>query len=80
MDERIDLLKKIKLKLMGHVYVGEEKKEGWSNSLPLYLFECPKHGIVKDYAKGFHKRIECPKCLEEKLTKHILITDKKNNI
>lgn len=58
-------LDRLKLQLRGYVYIGEEKHEGWSGSLPFYLFKCPKHGLVKSYAKGHKKRLECPECLKE---------------
>ena len=65
MDERIKLLEKLKIQLQGHVYVGEEKREGWKEPASMYIFKCPKHSYVKSNAKGFSKRLECPLCLEE---------------
>jgi predicted transcriptional regulator len=69
MDARIDFLNKLKLKLNGYVYVGDEKKPGWDKPLPFYIFKCPIHGIVKSYAKGYKKRLQCPECIEEQLSK-----------
>ena len=65
MDNRINLLNKLKLRLQGYIYLGVEIKEGWKESLPYYLFECPIHGIVKSYPKGYDQRLECPLCIEE---------------
>ena len=53
MDYRLTLLNKIKLKLRRHLLVGEERKNGWKDSLPVYAFKCPKHGLVKNHVKGF---------------------------
>ena len=39
--------------------------EGWSDSLPMYLFRCPQHGLVKNVARGHAKNVQCPNCLEE---------------
>jgi len=65
MDERIKLLEKLKIQLKGHVYVGEEQREGWKTPASMYMFKCPKHGYVKSNAIGYSKRLECPQCLEE---------------
>ena len=65
MDKRIRLLERLKIQLQGQLYVGEEKKEGWKTSAPVYMFKCPKHGYVKSNVKGYSKRLECPQCLEE---------------
>jgi hypothetical protein len=65
LDERLKLLERLKIQLKGHIYVGHEKREGWKDSVPFYLFKCPKHGYVKNYAKGFEERLECPECIKE---------------
>ena len=65
LDKRIKLLERIRIQLQGHVYIGEEKKEGWKESVPFYMFKCPKHGYVKNYVKGFEERLECPECMKE---------------
>ena len=67
MDNRIKLLEKLKIKLNGHLYIGDEEREGWKHSAPFYMFKCPKHGYVKNHIKGFDKRLECPDCLKELL-------------
>jgi hypothetical protein len=50
---------------MGHVYVGDRMEEGWKESIPCYLFKCPKHGLVLSYVRGYNKYLVCPNCLEE---------------
>ena len=67
MDEKLKLLERLKLGLSGQLYVGDQMKEGWKESLPFYLFKCPIHGLVKSYPKGHSKRLECPLCQEELL-------------
>ena len=65
MDERLKLLDRLKFRLNGHLYVGEQMKEGWKTPQSIYLFECPVHGVVKNYPKGYTQRLECPICVEE---------------
>jgi hypothetical protein len=65
LDKHIKLLERIKIQLQGHIFVGNEKKEGWKDSAPFYMFKCPEHGYVKNYVKGFKQRLECPQCLKE---------------
>jgi hypothetical protein len=65
LEERIELVKKLKIMLQGHTYIGEEKKEGWKEPTSIYMFKCPKHGYVKSNVKGYEERLECPFCLEE---------------
>jgi hypothetical protein len=66
MDSRIRLLERIKLELQGHVYVGTHIKNGWKEPIPFYLFKCPIHGYVENYAKGYGEILECPLCIKEK--------------
>ena len=65
MDNRLRLLEKLKIQLQGHIFVGNEQNEGWKSPIPVYMFRCQKHGYVKNNAKGYRKRLECPQCLEE---------------
>ena len=71
MEERIELLKKLKIQLQGHAYIGEEIKEGWKKPSAIYMFKCKKHGYVKSNVKGYNERLECPRCLEEMLAYRI---------
>ena len=64
MDKRLKLLEKLEMLLMGHRYIGDEKKEGWKEPAAFYAFKCPKHGMVKNYVQG-KGRLECPECLKE---------------
>ena len=65
LDNRIKLLERLRIQLQGHLYLGEEKRAGWKEPIAFYLFKCPKHGYVKNYAKGHQEILECPECLEE---------------
>ncbi len=65
MDNRIKLMERLKIELKGHIYVGDEQREGWKDSVPFYMFKCPQHGYVKNYASGYGKKLVCPICLEE---------------
>ena len=60
---KLTLLQRIKLRLLGYVYIGHYKlSETWRDSLPFYAFKCPKHGIVVDYPHGYYDRLDCPYC------------------
>ncbi|MFC1802857.1 hypothetical protein ACFL0D_02700 [Thermoproteota archaeon] len=65
MDSRLKLLEKLKIKLSGHLYVGDEIRDGWKEPAPFYIFKCPIHGYVKSYVRGYSERLECPDCLKE---------------
>ena len=65
MHKKIGFLEKLKVSLQGHVYAGEEKREGWRQPAPIYIFKCSKHGYVKNNVKGFNKRLECPLCMSD---------------
>lgn len=64
---QLSMRQRLALRLTGKTYVGHYSKPGWSGALPFYAFECPTHGLVSNYPMGYGKRLECPKCLEEKL-------------
>ena len=63
--KRLNLIKKIKLKLFGKVYVGDIQLSGWKSSQPFYAFKCPVHGINYNYPSGWKKVLKCPKCLSD---------------
>ena len=65
MDNRIKLIEKLRIQLQGHLYIGDEKREGWEEPAPIYMFKCPKHGYVKNRVIGYNERLECPECLKE---------------
>ena len=66
MDSRLRLIERLKIELQGHVYVGTQKKSGWKEPIPFYMFKCPVHGYVINYAKGYEEILECPLCIEDK--------------
>jgi hypothetical protein len=65
MQEEVDLLGRVIIKLTGKKYIGEEAREGWKKPLPHYLFICPVHGLVKSYPSTHKQVLICPKCIEE---------------
>ena len=65
MDNRLNLIERIKMLLNGYLYVGHEKLEGWKEPVPFYVFKCPKHGYVKTYRMGYNESLICPECLKE---------------
>ena len=65
LDKRIELLDRLKLRLQGHLYIGDEKIGDSEETVPFYVLKCPKHGYVKTYVRGFQARLDCPKCIKE---------------
>lgn len=55
---------KAKLKIYGRVKIGVIQKPGWKASLPLYAFNCPRHGLQVTYPQGFNDSLDCPECLK----------------
>ncbi len=66
-SRRLTSYERIMLRATGRVFVGRFSKDGWNGTLPFYAFECPTHGTVINYPMGFEKRLECPKCMEERM-------------
>jgi hypothetical protein len=64
------MLDRLRIQLRGHLYVGDEMREGWAEPIPVYMFKCPVHGYVKSIIKG-HDRLECPECLKEAMKTEI---------
>lgn len=45
------------------VYIGHERRMGWSGKLPFYLFFCFSCGeVAKDYPHGYTNYLLCPHC------------------
>jgi hypothetical protein len=59
------LMDRIKLRLFGHVHLRDERRIGWSEAVPIYLFRCPVHGLVESPAHGHYGRLDCPQCMSE---------------
>jgi hypothetical protein len=64
-----NFINKIKFRLNGYLYIGNEKKSGWKENIPFYLIECPIHGFVKTYAVGLKTRLECPNCVQARFAR-----------
>ena len=79
MDARIKFIERLKIQLMGHIYAGNEKREGWKASVPFYIFKCPLHGYVKNYAQGFNRKLICPECLKEEQNRSVSIDSETGN-
>ena len=64
---KLNLIQKAKLELFGSSKIGHIKKKGWKEQVPVYAFNCKKHGIVYNTPKGHMSRLICPECQEEKV-------------
>lgn len=61
----LSLSQRITLRWRGRVYVGDQTREGWSGSLPFYVFRCREHGLIEDYLHGLYENLSCEFCEEE---------------
>lgn len=73
MDSRIKLLNRLKMQLSGYVYTGHKRRDGWRGEFPHYKFECPLHGVVENYPRGYGQRLECPQCLAERRERRLKV-------
>lgn len=64
--KELKFLERLKLKLKGYVYLYEDEKDGWKQPIPIFLIECPVHGLIESYPQGFDNRLSCPLCVKEK--------------
>jgi len=55
-------LQKLRLMIVGRVFVGMKKKPGWVGSRPVYVFRCPRHGLVESFTQGWEENLFCPEC------------------
>jgi len=62
----LSLRQKIILKIAGSVFIGYEKREGWSEANKIYVVKCSKHGLYSGMCHGYHDALpQCPKCIKE---------------
>jgi hypothetical protein len=64
-ESELSLIQRLRLGLIGQVYVGHRIQAGWKGSLPFFAFRCPVHGLVDDYPHGYTDRLDCPRCQRE---------------
>ena len=63
---KLSLWQKIQLKLFGYVFVGYEKREGWSKAKKIYACNCPIHGLYSGPPHGWQEaNPQCPKCIKD---------------
>ena len=61
-DRKFTVKEYVQMALGKPVYLGEEKREGWKEPIPVYAFKCPVHGIVVSRVYGYKARLDCPYC------------------
>ena len=62
---KLSTWQKLKLKMLGHAYIGHRQKPGWSGPLPFYVVKCDEHGLYEDYPHGHRQYFSCPECWKE---------------
>lgn len=67
--ENLNLIEKLKLKIMGSIFLDNIRFEGWSGDLPFYLFKCGTHGYELNYPSGYYMNLLCLDCIREQLEK-----------
>ena len=61
----LNIVQKMKLRLLGAVYVFDHKEDGWLSKIPFYAFRCKDHGIQLGYPIGHSKILICPECVRK---------------
>lgn len=61
-QSNLSLFQLLKLRLLGHVFVGYYKKPEWITPLPIFAFRCRFHGIQSDYPHGYSNSLYCYEC------------------
>ena len=61
----LGLWQRLKLRLLGHVFLRLEKRPGWRSALPIFLVKCGRHGFFEDYPHGYRSYFSCPECESE---------------
>lgn len=52
----------LKLRLKGFAKIGERQYEGWSGTIPFYVYTCKSNGkkvFMLDYPHGYEGRLDC---------------------
>ena len=65
MKIKLTRLQKLRLMIVGRVFVGMKKKPGWVGSRPSYVFRCNRHGLVESFTHGWEDDLTCPECVKE---------------
>lgn len=60
----LTLFQKIILAIFGSVEIGKIREEGWTDSLPLYAFNCDDHGLQTNYPSG-NGKLHCKECIKK---------------
>ena len=67
--KNLNFMQKIKIKLFGHALIQKYKMKDWKNPLPIYVFNCHRHGLQLTYPMGWNNRLICPHCLTNRKIK-----------
>ena len=65
-ETEMTFTQRIRMRLNGYVYVGHRIKPSWRRPKAFYMFKCPVHGHVEDYAHGYSQWLDCPECRKER--------------
>jgi hypothetical protein len=60
----VNLVRRLKVKILGKAFVGRRIREGWKAALPFYAFKCQVHGLVETWPSGWAQVLLCPLCIE----------------
>ncbi len=70
---KLNLFKRLRLKLFGYVFLYNENRPEWKESQPIYLVKCDKHDYFLDYPGGYAgKFYSCPECRTEKTQDYVM--------
>lgn len=65
MSVEVSFWKRLKLAVLGELYLRHDMKPGWLDKLPFYIVRCTRHGYFLDYPQGWEERFYCPLCEKE---------------
>ena len=61
---KLNFLNRIRFQMFGNIKVGNiNLKE--KNNVPIYLFNCQRHGLQLTSPKGWSKKLVCDTCIQE---------------
>jgi hypothetical protein len=69
---KLSVRQRLSLGIFGQTFIGFKESAG-NSDIPQYLVKCPTHGLFITGPRGYSKKKECVKCLEENLRQLDLI-------
>lgn len=62
----LNFIQKMRISLFGSAFLGNHQRIGWMKPLPLYAFQCTKHGLQVGHPAGWKQSLICLTCFKER--------------